>query len=92
MRITAVRLFRLTGTMETQGPFWEERLVRPIDIYPEYRSRDDFEGGEQIDAHALPRWRQHFVQHRNRRGAAPASPARCRTWWRCFVANGCGRC
>jgi L-alanine-DL-glutamate epimerase-like enolase superfamily enzyme len=36
--------------MQTDGPFWEERLVRPIDIYPEYRVRDDFEGGTQIDA------------------------------------------
>jgi hypothetical protein len=35
MCITAVRIFRLTGTMETTGPFWEERLVRPIDIYPD---------------------------------------------------------
>jgi L-rhamnonate dehydratase len=49
MRITAVRLFRLTGTMETEGPFWEERLVRPIDIYPHYRIRNDFEGGVQLD-------------------------------------------
>jgi L-alanine-DL-glutamate epimerase-like enolase superfamily enzyme len=36
--------------MQTAGPFWEERLVRPIDIYPEYRIRDDFEGGVQRDA------------------------------------------
>jgi L-alanine-DL-glutamate epimerase-like enolase superfamily enzyme len=50
MRITAVRVLELHGTMPTDGPFWEERLVRPIDIYPEYRVRDDFEGGVQIDA------------------------------------------
>jgi L-rhamnonate dehydratase len=50
MQITAVRVLRLRGTMQTVGPFWEERLVRPIDIYPEYRVRDDFEGGAQIDA------------------------------------------
>ena len=49
MRITAVRVLELHGTMPTDGPFWEERLVRPIDIYPEYRVRDDFEGGVQID-------------------------------------------
>jgi len=49
MRITAVRVLELYGTMPTDGPFWEERLVRPIDIYPEYRVRDDFEGGVQID-------------------------------------------
>lgn len=50
MKITAVRLLRLTGTMPTEGVFWEERLVRPIDIYPEYRARDDFEGGTQTAA------------------------------------------
>jgi len=49
MRITAVRLRRVEGTMTTDGKLWEERLVRPIDIYPEYRARDDFEGGVQID-------------------------------------------
>jgi L-rhamnonate dehydratase len=49
MKIAALRLRRLCGTMETDGPFWEERLVRPIDIYPEYRVRQDFEGGSQID-------------------------------------------
>jgi L-alanine-DL-glutamate epimerase-like enolase superfamily enzyme len=49
MRITSVRVLELHGTMPTGDPFWEERLVRPIDIYPEYRVRDDFEGGTQID-------------------------------------------
>jgi L-rhamnonate dehydratase len=49
MRITAVRVLELRGTLQTDAPFWEERLVRPIDIYPEYRVRDDFEGGIQID-------------------------------------------
>jgi L-rhamnonate dehydratase len=44
MKITAVRLRRLRGTLPTSGPFWEERLVRPIDVYPEYRARQDFEG------------------------------------------------
>ena len=45
MKITAVRVLRLSGTMPTEGPLWEERLVRPIDVYPEYRMRDGFEGG-----------------------------------------------
>ncbi len=47
MRITAVRLRRLTGTLPTRGNIWEERLVRPLDIYDEYRHRNDFEGGVQ---------------------------------------------
>ena len=50
MRITAVRVLEVHGTMRTDGPFWEDRLVRPIDIYPDYRMRDDFEGGVQIDS------------------------------------------
>ncbi|HTB43687.1 MAG TPA: hypothetical protein VK741_08685 [Acetobacteraceae bacterium] len=61
MQITAVRVLRLCGTMQTAGPFWEERLVRPIDIYPEYRVRDDFEGGVQSDATHF-RVEQYFVR------------------------------
>ena len=49
MKITNLHLRKLTGTMETDGTFWEDRLARPIDIYPEYRRApmDMFEG--QID-------------------------------------------
>ena len=61
MKITAVRVLRLSGTMRTDAPFWEERLVRPIDIYPEYRIRNDFEGGDQVDPHHF-RLDQHFVR------------------------------
>ena len=48
MKITGVRLRRVSGTMQTQGNLWEERLVRPIDVYADYRQRDDFEGGTQV--------------------------------------------
>ncbi|MBC7237573.1 MAG: mandelate racemase/muconate lactonizing protein [Chloroflexi bacterium] len=37
MRIAAVRCRHLVGTMEFPGVFWEERLGRPVDIYPEHR-------------------------------------------------------
>src|SRR4051794_996373 len=37
MKITDVRLFQLRGTMEFPGEFWEERLIRPLDVYPEHR-------------------------------------------------------
>lgn len=47
MLITAVRLRRLTGIVPTKADFWEERLVRPIDVYAEYRHRTDYEGGVQ---------------------------------------------
>src|SRR5579875_3023617 len=47
MRINNVRLRRVTGTMPVDGAFWEERLVRPIDVYDEYRHRQDYEGGTQ---------------------------------------------
>ena len=49
MKITAIRLRKVRGTMSTTKPFWEERLVRPIDIYSEYRVREDFEGGRQVE-------------------------------------------
>lgn len=38
MKIKAVRLFQLQGTLPCEGEFWEERLIRPVDIYPEHRN------------------------------------------------------
>lgn len=37
MKITGVRLRELTGVMEFEGAFWEERLIRPVDVYPEHK-------------------------------------------------------
>jgi L-alanine-DL-glutamate epimerase-like enolase superfamily enzyme len=49
VKVQRLRVRRLTGTMTTDGPFWEERLVRPIDVYPEYRHAPWAGGGEQVD-------------------------------------------
>ncbi len=38
MKITAVRCIQYTGTMDFPGVFWEERLIRPVDIYPQFRN------------------------------------------------------
>ena len=38
VKIAQLSIRRLQGVIETDGPMWEERLVRPIDIYPEYRT------------------------------------------------------
>lgn len=38
MKIADVRILRLSGVMEVDGVFWEERLIQPIDIYPEHKS------------------------------------------------------
>jgi len=40
MKITAVRLVELTGTFPYEGIFWEERLSRPLDIYPEHHAEE----------------------------------------------------
>jgi len=45
MRITAVRLFEVRGVMAFPGTFWEERLVRPVDVYPEHKA----EGANWLD-------------------------------------------
>jgi len=39
MKITAVRLLELQGVMEHEGTFWEERLIRPIDICPVHKNQ-----------------------------------------------------
>ena len=37
VKIAAVRCVEYTGTMDHPGVFWEERLIRPVDIYPQFR-------------------------------------------------------
>jgi L-alanine-DL-glutamate epimerase-like enolase superfamily enzyme len=60
MKITKLRVRRVVGTMPTKGPFWEERLVRPIDIYPEHRRDPWRTGGEALDDHRF-RLTQYFL-------------------------------
>jgi L-rhamnonate dehydratase len=38
VKITGFRFARVRGTLDYAGPMFEERLVRPIDIYPEFRA------------------------------------------------------
>src|SRR5712691_7314450 len=38
MKIDRVRLTQLEGVLDHADPFWEERLVRPMDIYPEHKA------------------------------------------------------
>jgi len=38
MKITGLRYLLVRGRLEYDGPLGEERLVRPIDIYPEHRA------------------------------------------------------
>jgi L-alanine-DL-glutamate epimerase-like enolase superfamily enzyme len=38
MKITHVRVLKMSGTLHHEGEFWEERLIRPVDIYPEHRA------------------------------------------------------
>lgn len=44
MKITGLRLRQLTGVMSHEEPFWEERLIRPIDIYPEHKAQTAADG------------------------------------------------
>ena len=38
MKITKVRLRQVEGVMKHPDPFWEERLVRPVDVYPKFKA------------------------------------------------------
>jgi L-alanine-DL-glutamate epimerase-like enolase superfamily enzyme len=38
MRIADVRLRHVTGSLHFDGDFWEERLIRPVDLYPTFRA------------------------------------------------------
>ncbi len=61
MKITAVRIFELQGTMQHQEDvFWEERLIRPIDIYPEHKAEGTvWIASEQKGHYAI---KSYFVQ------------------------------
>jgi L-rhamnonate dehydratase len=39
MKVTDIRFRHVSGSLEHDGEFWEERLIQPIDVYPEYRAR-----------------------------------------------------
>ena len=41
MKITGLRIRELDGTLDRSSPLWEERIVRPIDIYPAYADVPD---------------------------------------------------
>ena len=41
MKITGLRIRELKSALDHPGPFWEERIVRPIDIYPSYGDVED---------------------------------------------------
>jgi hypothetical protein len=53
VKIAKPMIRRRNRVMEADGPFWEERLVRPIDIYPEYREQPIGDGREQINRRHL---------------------------------------
>ena len=38
MKIAELRLVQVAGTLPFAGEFWEERLIRPIDVYPEFKA------------------------------------------------------
>lgn len=37
MKIVDLKLREVRGVMEHPDPFWEERLIQPVDVYPEFR-------------------------------------------------------
>ena len=41
MKIEKIRIRHVFGTIETDGLFWEERLVMPLDVYSEFRDSDN---------------------------------------------------
>lgn len=59
MKITAVSVYELQGVFEQEEEFWEERLLRPLDIYPEHKE----EGAHEMFAVGEGRYRisAHFV-------------------------------
>jgi L-alanine-DL-glutamate epimerase-like enolase superfamily enzyme len=38
VKVVELRLVQVVGTLPFAGEFWEERLIRPIDVYPEFKA------------------------------------------------------
>ena len=54
MKIVDLKLRELSGVLEHPEPFWEERLIRPVDVYPEFRRQGaDFFAGRGDGRHDL---------------------------------------
>tara|TARA_Y100001970_G_scaffold292252_1_gene432768 strand:+ start:53444 stop:54637 length:1194 start_codon:yes stop_codon:yes gene_type:complete len=57
MKITKVKIRKLQGSFKSEGMFWEDRLVRPIDIYPEYaeegHENDVFQKGDIVKTSSI---------------------------------------
>ena len=56
-KITEVKIRNLHGSFESDGIFWEDRLVRPIDIYPEYADQNhennDLQKGNIVSTNSI---------------------------------------
>lgn len=78
MKITNVRLRQLEGIMKYPGIAWEERVRRPIDIYPKFKAQGaDVFGGEQIIPLGNDRYKvtETFVQIETDEGISGIGPA-----------------
>ncbi|MDP6666145.1 MAG: enolase C-terminal domain-like protein [Dehalococcoidia bacterium] len=49
MKITDIRLRQVTAIMDVDGPFMEERLAMPLDIYDEFREKGSPQAAGQVD-------------------------------------------
>ena len=58
MKVRRLRLWQVSGTADFDETFWEERLVRPLDVYPEHR----VEGTEIYGAPEIGRATSIFVE------------------------------
>ncbi len=76
MKITNIRLRHLTGHMEVDGPFFEDRLLQPTDIYEEFRENRSQIGnrGTQVDDKVF-KVEQTFVQIDTDEGVSGISSA-----------------
>ena len=75
MKITNVRLRQVEGQLDTEGEFWEERLVRPIDIYPEHKAESGADFHQSRNSNGVYEVEAVFVISR-RKKASPACSAR----------------
>ena len=92
MKITEVRVYELQGVLEHEEEFWEERLVRPLDIYPEHKAEGAHEmfavggGRYRISAYFVDIDTDEGVSGRAGRCRANRLSSSRRSWRRCCSA------
>src|SRR5262245_43672259 len=91
MRITDIKLRLISGSMPVESDFWEERLSRPLDVYPEHKAAPGLFGDIQPGEMSIYPIEAVFVQIETDDGVTGLG-ARSRQAWPISSTASCAGC